>query len=178
MTTPEAYNIYLSLGLAPDKAMLAASQSAFETTYNGKTWNSPVFLKNNNVGGIMFVNRSFQKNAVSGSAFPQNEWPNLNTPIYYAKFATIKDSFIDHIRITYKALINSNNSVEYARNLKAQGYYTGNEQAYAKNLNYVYNILAFNLKKKVPDSMTAGASFIIKAVVLGLIITNLLKLKK
>tara|TARA_R110000868_G_scaffold326483_2_gene587487 strand:- start:502 stop:1032 length:531 start_codon:yes stop_codon:yes gene_type:complete len=175
MTTLDAYTIYMQLGLTSDKAKLAASQSAFETMYNGKTWSSPVFLQNNNTGGIMYINKPFQKNATQGSPYPKSEWSNPSTPAYYAKFNTIKDSFIDHIRITYKALIKSNTPIEYANNLKAQGYYTGNAGDYAKNINFVYNILASNIEKKKPNNMMASANLLIKVIAVGLVITTLFK---
>jgi hypothetical protein len=128
MTTKDAYDIYIKLGLTPDKAILAASQTAFETAAadaNGYTipFNSYVFKANNNVGGIMFVN---QKDTIAGTPFPLNESKTAK----YAKYKNVADSFKDHLRIVKPALDKSGTVSDYVANLKAQGYFTGGVKNY------------------------------------------------
>lgn len=144
MTLNDAYNIYISLGLTPDKARLAAAQTAVETAYkDAKTggyvpFTSPIFLRNNNVGGVMYINKPFQKDSVAGLPFPINESKTAK----YAKFGSIESGFRDKLRIITPALNKSSNPVEYAHHLKIQGYYTGNESDYAKGLARFYNQLS------------------------------------
>jgi hypothetical protein len=142
MTLQDAYNVYIGLGLAPEKARLAAAQTAVETSYKNPVtggydpFTSPVFLRNNNVGGIMYIaNPAIQKDSVAGDPFP----PNESKTAKYAKFGSIESSFRDKLRIVRKALDKSTNPTEYARALKLQGYYTGNEANYAAGLRRFYD---------------------------------------
>lgn len=138
MTIREAYNIYISLGLPRDKALLATAQTAFETAYfdvltgKYKPFNSPVFKRNNNVGGIMYVG---QKDSIPGDPFPKTESKTAK----YAKFASLEASFKNHIRIIAKPLQLSSDPASFAKNLKLYRYYGGDEKLYSLGLNRFYN---------------------------------------
>jgi len=135
-----AYNIAIDLGLSDAQAKLIASQAAYETA----NFTSNVFKLNNNPAGIMFINKPYQKNATAGSSFPSNESKTAK----YAKFLTIKDGFKDMIRITYPSLIQSTDSTTYAAKLKAQKYYTGNQEIYSAGLTRYWNLTKDFVKKK------------------------------
>jgi uncharacterized FlgJ-related protein len=147
MTIRDAFDIGISLGLNETQAKLIAAQAAFESA----NFTSNVFKLNNNPAGIMFINKPFQKNAVPGSSFPASESKTAK----YAKFATITDGFRDMIRITYKALKNDPDPATYAANLKAQGYYSGDQKIYTSGLTRYWNLTKDFTKKKINPFMSA-----------------------
>jgi hypothetical protein len=138
MTLKEAYNIYISLGLSSDKAKLATAQTALETadkdpkTGGYSPFLSRVFLQNNNVGGIMYVNQPYQKDSTQGFQMPLSDTGGKIA--YYAKFGSLKSSFNDHLRIIYNSLMKSTNVTEFAKNLKAQKYYGADVNKYILTL--------------------------------------------
>lgn len=143
MTLIEAYNIYIKLGLTPNQSKLSAAQIALET--GNFSTSQGVYISDNNIGGINYYNGI--KNAVKGTPKPVREWVR-GVPSYYAKFNTLADSFLEHIRIMKPALIKSNTPQEFAHNLKhlPNGmYYTAPEDLYSKNLVFWYNQLTKQL---------------------------------
>jgi hypothetical protein len=106
------------------------------------TFNSRVFVDNNNASGIMFINNpTRQKNATRGRAFPRNEWPAADKPLYYANYATLKDWAVDYLRIVGKTVQAATTLDQYAVALKNRKYYTAPTAAYAAALRAHYTKL-------------------------------------
>jgi len=106
------------------------------------TFNSRVFAENNNASGIMFINNpARQKNATRGRAFPRNEWPAADRPLYYANYATLKDWAVDYLRIVGKTVQQAKTLEQYATALKNRRYYTAPLAQYAAALRAHYNKL-------------------------------------
>jgi hypothetical protein len=121
--------IYKALKLAGANNTLMPilmSQVAHETG----GFKSPVLQSNNNASGIMFINKTKQKNAIKGSPFP----PNESRTAHYAKFKTLKDWAIDYLRIIGKTPQTATSLTDYAQKLKARKYYTADTNLYAKAL--------------------------------------------
>ena len=147
MNLQDAYDIGIDLGLNDTQAKLLAAQAAFESA----NFTSNVFKLNNNPAGIMFINKSYQKNAVEGSKFPKSD----SLTAHYAKFATVKDGFRDMIRITYPALKSNPDPVTYAALLKARYYYGGDQQIYTAGLLRYWNLMKDFTKKKINPIISA-----------------------
>lgn len=106
------------------------------------TFASRVFNENNNASGIMWINNpSRQKNATRGRAFPKNEWPAPNKPLYYAHFFTLKDWAVDYLRLVGKTVQQAKTLEQYATALKNRKYYTAPLSQYAAALRAHYNQL-------------------------------------
>lgn len=114
-----------------DRAMYIACLAAHETA----NFTSNVFLKDNNIGGIKFINNpKVQKNATQGIKSPEGN--------YYAHFATRNAGLADLIRIVGKAVEVGGTTktalLRFAENLKKQGYYTAPVDQYAAGLLRAY----------------------------------------
>lgn len=151
----------MAAGASPTVVPFLLAQVAHETG----NFDSRVFRENNNASGIMFINNpTKQKNATRGLMFPKNEIGK--TPIYYAKFASLKDWATDYLRIIGKAPQTASNLTQYATLLKNRGYYTAPLDLYAKALNVHYN----NLKKAgLLNNITATGAKILPLLI-GLVV--------
>jgi len=136
----DAYNELKALNLSEKFARLLAAQAAFETG----NFKHPNFTQNNNPGGIMYINKGYQKDSVPGFPFPSNESKTAK----YAKFGTRASGWRDMVRITYPYLTKATTPENYASILFAGGYYKGDQSIYAKNLRFFWNQLDAELKKK------------------------------
>lgn len=141
MTPIQLYNLLKALNLSDKFAKLLTAQIVQETGLK-----SNLLVNHNNPGGVMFINKGYQKNAVQGPPFPASE--TKGKPAFYATFKTLNDGLRDMVRITYPALTKSATPEAYADNLKAQGYFTGNLTIYKKNVRAAYDTLEKELKKK------------------------------
>lgn len=141
MTAVDLYNKLRSLNVGDKFARLLTAQIVQETGLKSR-----LLLEHNNPGGLMFVNRGYQKNAVQGPAFPANE--TKGKPAFYASFKTLDDGLRDMVRVTYPALVKSNTPEAYADSLKAQNYFKGDLTIYKKNVRAAYDNLDKLLKKK------------------------------
>lgn len=163
---PNAQKVMQALaaaGAAPTIMPFLMAQVAHETG----TFNSRVLVENNNASGIMFINNpTRQRNATRGRAFPRNEWPAPNKPLYYANFATLKDWAVDYLRIVGKTPQTAKNLTQYATLLKNRGYYTAPLAAYAKALEVHYN----KLKKAGLLSNIAASSAKVFPIIIGVIV--------
>lgn len=150
-------------GASPAVVPFLMAQVAHETG----TFASRVFTDNNNASGIMFINNpTRQKNATRGRAFPRNEWPSADRPLYYANFATLKDWAVDYLRIIGKAPQTATNLTQYATLLKNRGYYTAPLATYAKALEAHYSRLR---KAGLLDNI-ASTSAKILPIIIGVIV--------
>jgi hypothetical protein len=127
-----------SAGANPVIVPKLLSQIALETA----GFNSRVFKENNNGSGIMFINNpTRQKNATRGRAFPRNEWPAADKPLYYANFNSLKDWAIDYLRLVKKSAEQSTNFEQFAVALKNRRYYGATVSSYTKGMIAYYNQL-------------------------------------
>jgi hypothetical protein len=155
-------------GASPTVIPFLMAQVAHETG----NFDSRVFRENNNASGIMFINKPNQKNATRGRAFPRNEWPAPNRPLYYAHFLTLKDWAVDFLRIVGKTPQTATNLTQYATLLKNRGYYTAPLSAYAAALNSHYNKLK---KAGLLDKITATGANILPLLIGFAFVAYLLK---
>jgi len=90
----------------------------------------------------MFINNpTRQKNATRGRAFPRNEWPAADKPLYYANFNSLKDWAIDYLRLVKKSAEQSTNFEQFAVALKNRRYYGATVSSYTKGMIAYYNQL-------------------------------------
>lgn len=144
MTPEQMYTRLKGLNLSDKFAKYLTAQIVAET---GAKLNSILLVYHNNPGGIMYINKGYQKNAIQGPPFPASE--TKGKPVFYATFKTLDDGLRDMVRITYPALVKSNTPEAYAENLKAQGYFAGNLETYKKNVRFAFDNLEKGLKKKL-----------------------------
>lgn len=115
----------INAGAKPDVIPFLMSQVAHETG----DFDSPVFNKDNNASGIIYIGKpTKQLNATKGTKRKASEGGN------YAKFNTLTDWAKDYLRIIGTAPSKATNIVEYAKLLKARGYYTDTLENYTKAL--------------------------------------------
>jgi len=127
----------IDAGLTGQTLKFAIAQMMQETGVFSST--SKVALDNNNLSGIMWINKSYQKNAVKGSPFPPSEGH-----YFYAKFASLKDWAADYIRVLNlppNYPIKATTLQDFNKRLKGNKYYTANEANYFFGLNFFYNML-------------------------------------
>ena len=148
MDAIQLYNRIRALNVSDKFARFLTAQIVQETGLK-----SSLLLNHNNPGGIQWVNKGYQRNAVKGPAFPASE--TKGKPAFYATFATLDDGLRDMVRITYKALTKSNTPEAYVDSLKAQGYFQGDLTIYKKNVRAAYDNLDKLLKKK-PSPIAPG----------------------
>lgn len=150
-----AKKIYLqlvNLGLTGQTLLLAMAQMAHETD----GFKSPVFLRNNNIGGIKWKN---QKNATKGSCVGREY---NDAPSCYARFNTIQDSVNEWhrlINVRYPKALKSITAFDYASALKEKGYYSAPLALYSTalkrwitTLNKIDFASAIEEKKKAIDN--------------------------
>lgn len=85
----------------------------------------------NNLSGIMFINKPKQKNAVRGSQMPLKD--TGGKVAYYANFLTVQDWANDYIRILseYKSKpLEATDEADFAKRLKDSGYYGATYESY------------------------------------------------
>jgi uncharacterized FlgJ-related protein len=128
------YDQAIKRGLIPTVANLLVAQARFESA----DYTSNVYKQNKNLFGYKFVG---QRGATRGTVAPKSEWPNANTPGYYAKYATIEDSVNEVINWLFrrqqegKFLVNSLTTAgKYAAGLKAGNYYGDSAANYSNGL--------------------------------------------
>lgn len=125
-------NALINAGANPVIIPFLMAQIAHETG----DFDSKVFRENNNASGIMFINKSKQKNATKGNAFPSKEGNH-----FYANFATLKDWAVDYLRIIGNTPQKATSLNDYAQKLKNNGYYTDTVSNYANALNAHFKAL-------------------------------------
>lgn len=140
-----AENALKNAGLDPTRLKFALSQLLLETGQFTK--DSQVATLNNNLSGIRYINKPYQK-ATQGSAVPISErvQPASNPLNYYAKFSTLQDWANDYKRIlSIKSKpIAANDLNEFNNRLALNGYYD-TRRPNAKQ-NYL-NLLKFYFSK-------------------------------
>lgn len=162
------YNEALKLGMPSNIAKLIVAQAKHESSYQGKPYNSPVFLKNNNLNGYGFIG---QKGALQGSIKPKSEWKSSTDPTYYAKYPNIEGSVAEIVAYIKrrqtkgqfpKSLLEVNTPYKYASLLKQAGYFTDSLANYANGL--TRQIKTIDVKKSlaiVPIGIAAGALYLL-----------------
>ena len=163
-------NALISAGAPVVSIPFLMAQVAHETG----DFDSRVFRENNNASGIMFINKPLkQKNALRGRAFPRNEWPSPNRPLYYANFATLSDWAIDYLRIIGRTVLNSTTIEDYAVKLKNRGYYTASLFSYrAALISHLDRIKKLNLLKTETNTIPAILPAIIALAIVSFFIVK------
>lgn len=128
------YDQAIKRGLTPTVANLLVAQARLESA----DYTSNVFKQNTNAFGYKFVGQS---GATRGTVAPRSEWPNANTPGYYAKYRSIEDSANEVISWLFrrqqegKFLVNTLTTAgKYAAGLKAGNYYGDSAANYSNGL--------------------------------------------
>ena len=159
----QIYDQGIKRGLSPTVANLLAAQARLESA----DYTSNVFKQNTNAFGYKFVG---QAGATKGTVAPRNEWPNANTPGYYAKYKSIADSANEVINWLFrrqqegKFLVNSLTTAgKYAAGLKAGNYYGDSASNYAngltaklKKINTLTNSSGANMAGALPIILLIG----------------------
>jgi hypothetical protein len=115
----------ITAGAKPAVIPFLMAQVAHETG----DFDSNVFNSDNNASGIIYIGKpSKQINATRGTRRKASEGGN------YAKFATLTDWARDYLRIIGTAPAKASNVTEYAKLLKARGYYTDTVENYTSAL--------------------------------------------
>lgn len=121
----------VNAGLSPDIATFAAAQSAFET--NG--WKSNVFKQNNNLSGITWINKPYQK-ATKGTKKPEGG--------YYAHYANMNDWANDFKRVISiggaGAAIHATDLQDYVDRLYKNHYFTSSPGPYYTALKTILQV--------------------------------------
>ena len=120
-------------GLVPNKALpWIIGQSAHETGYKGKPWNSPVYLRLNNGFGMIQPRRRATLSTGPGSAQPGSEG---GAP--YATYRNIEDSakdlvlWLNYNRVKWDTI---NSPDQYISYIKQKGYFGAPESSYLKGV--------------------------------------------
>lgn len=168
MYDQRVYSEARRLGMPDNIARLIVAQAKHESSYQGKPYNSPVFLKNNNLNGYGWIG---QKGASQGSIKPRSEWKSKTEPNYYAKYPNIEGSVAEIVAYIKrrqskgqfpKDLLAIDTPYKYASLLKQAGYYGDTLVNYAKGL--ARQIKTVDIKKGlaiVPLAIAATALYIL-----------------
>lgn len=168
MYDQRVYSEARRLGMPDNIARLIVAQAKHESSYQGKPYNSPVFLKNNNLNGYGWIG---QKGASQGSIKPKSEWKRNGEPNYYAKYPNIEGSVAEIVAYIKrrqskgqfpKDLLAVDSPYKYASLLKQAGYFTDTLVNYAKGL--ARQIKTVNVQKGlaiVPLAIAATALYIL-----------------
>jgi len=145
------YDTAILQGFTPISAKFIIAQARFESSYQGIDYNSPVFIKNNNISGMKFVNQPL---ATKGSKSPEGD--------YYAKYNTIQNAIDDKVNRLYnitragvspQQLKDAKTPEEFADLLKRRGYYGngkyGTPEGNNEQKNYANGLKAKLLKVNV-----------------------------
>ena len=126
-TYNQIVNLLVAAGLSLDTAKIAAAATAHETD----GYKSNVLKANNNASGIIWINKPYQ-NATQGTPFPSKEGK-----AYYAKYANFSDWAKDYVRILSlkNRPIDATTPEDFVHQLKANAYFTGNENNYLQGVN-------------------------------------------
>lgn len=150
----QIYNQAIKRGFSPTFANLLTAQARFESA----DYTSNVYKQNNNLFGYKFVG---QAGATRGTVAPKSEWPNANTPSYYAKYKSVEDSANEVINWLLrrekegKFLIKDLTTAgKYAAALKSGNYYGSSAADYGNGLTAKLKLINFN---NGPSSNMAGA---------------------
>lgn len=117
-------------GLNPENVKFWVAVSAYETAYanNYQTpWSSPVFTQNNNLFGMRLP---------SGNTLAVGD--NLGHAVFPSVEDSAKDLVLYFKRLNWKQ-VNFNNTDALVAAMKAKGYFTADEGAYAKGVRSWYN---------------------------------------
>lgn len=122
-------------GSVPDKAIQwIIGQSAHETGYQGKPWNSPVFHNLNNGFGMLHPSRRKTLSIGKGS-----NQPNFDGGGAYATYHNLSDSakdlvlWLNYNKIPWKQI---NSSDDYISFIKRKGYFGATESSYLTGVKY------------------------------------------
>ncbi len=131
-------DLLLKAGFPHGTINLFIAQVMFET---GGNFESRVAKEDNNLSGIVFINKSYQKNATKGRAKPGGEIAGN-----YAHFASLEDWARDYYRILTlnKGLgrpIDATNTTDLVARLKQNFYFEGNQTNYLAGVNKYYSQL-------------------------------------
>jgi len=166
----QIYDQAIKRGLTPTVANLLIAQARLESA----DYNSNVFKQNTNAFGYKFVGQS---GATRGTVAPKSEWPNANTPGYYAKYKTVSDSANEVINWLFrrqqegKFLVNQLTTAgKYASGLKAGNYYGSSAADYGNGLTAKLKKIDFTSSS---GSTMAGALPIV--LIIGLALSLLKK---
>ncbi|HLX52613.1 MAG TPA: hypothetical protein VKR58_01640 [Aquella sp.] len=126
----------LSVGFPRATVNLFVAQAAFEC--GNRHFNSQVARQDNNLTGINFINKPYQKNDTRGLAKPKSEGK-----AYYAHFLSIRDWAIDYKRIlSFGSFpIDAKSPNDLAERLKENSYFASGETAYSNGVSIQYRAI-------------------------------------
>lgn len=134
------YNQAVKMGVPPTVARLIVAQAQYETFFNGKPYNSPVFKANNNAFGYKFVGQKKWPIGAGTSAASQDAQGNPDGGIY-ARYANVENSTGEIVDWLYRrqrdkvfTVANLTTPQLYASALKKAGYYGQLASQYASGL--------------------------------------------
>ena len=141
-TVEQVKALLLKAGFPAENIKLFLAQAMTES--GGKSFNSNVAVKNNNLTGIVFIGKAFQKNAKQGLPMPKADITVKSGKGFYAHFNTLQDWANDYYRILSLDRgagkpINATTTADLAHRLKVNGYYGASESDYAKLLSINHN---------------------------------------
>lgn len=131
-TAKDFSNLFARKGVPANLIPVLVAQVQHETN----NFKDAKLYTHNNASGIIYINKpQVQKNASKGNVLPETK--NSSKPYYYAKFATLSDWANDFIRVLKKQPakpIEATDIFDYAKRLKANGYFTDTLSNYYKRL--------------------------------------------
>lgn len=124
MDAQKLKQLLLKVGFPADTVNFFIAQAMFES--RGGNFNSNVNKTDNNLTGIIFINRPYQK-ATKGLPMPKSDGNG-----FYAHFSTVEDWARDYKRIlSFGAKpIEAKTLPDFVSRLKQNGYFGGNEKIY------------------------------------------------
>ena len=133
MNVEELKKLLLSVGFPASNIDLFVAQILHET---GGKIDSKLEMEGNNLTGIKYIGKSYQRNAQAGVLSPEGN--------RYAKFATLKDWAKDYKRILSLGAekpLHATNVVDFVARLKNNAYFTDNGKNYLSGVSRHYSSL-------------------------------------